>query len=113
MLQFLLDTDHVTLLQHRHAPLLRRLALELPDAIGINAVTAEETLRGRLAALSQARSGPMRILQYSHLLESLALLNQFPFVSFDQASETQFQHLLSRRLRIGTADLKIAAIALA
>lgn len=113
MLRFLFDTDHLTLLQHRHAALLGRLASEPPDAVGISAVTVEESLRGRLAALSQARDGPMRILQYRHLQETLALLNQFLSVSFDQAAEDQYQLLLALRLRIGTQDLKIAAVALA
>jgi tRNA(fMet)-specific endonuclease VapC len=40
------------------------------------------------------------------------LLQQFPIVPFDQASENQFQQLQALRLRIGTRDLKIAAIAL-
>jgi tRNA(fMet)-specific endonuclease VapC len=113
MLRFLFDTDHLTLLQHRHALLLNRLASQPPDAVGVNAVTVEESLRGRLAALSQARDGPMRILQYRHLLETLELLNRFPPVPFDQAAEDRYQHLLALRLRIGTQDLKIAAIALA
>lgn len=86
MLWFLFDTDHLTLLHHRHAALLSRLASQPPDAVGISAVTVEESLRGRLAALSQARDGPMRILQYRHLLETLELLNQFQPVSFDQAA---------------------------
>ncbi len=55
----------------------------------------------------------MRILQYSHLLETLALLNRFPPVPFDQAAENRYQYLRGLRLRIGTQDLKIAAIALA
>jgi tRNA(fMet)-specific endonuclease VapC len=89
------------------------MVLQPPDAVGVSAVTAEESLRGRLAALSQARNGPIRILQYRHLLESLDLLSQFSLVPFEQASENHFQQLRSSRLKVGTQDLKIAAIALA
>ncbi|HTU21056.1 MAG TPA: type II toxin-antitoxin system VapC family toxin [Gemmataceae bacterium] len=113
MLRFLFDTDHLTLYQNRHPQLRQRMVLQPPDAVGISAVTVEESLRGRLAALSQADSGPRRIVRYRLLLETLDLLISFPLVPYDQASENHFQHLRSMRLRVGTQDLKIAAIALA
>ena len=113
MLRFLFDTDHLTLYHHRHPQLMHRMVLQPPDAVGVSAVTAEESLRGRLAALSQACNGFMRTLQYRHLLESLDLLSQFLLVPYDQGSENHFQHLRSLRLKVGTQDLKIAAIALA
>lgn len=111
MLQFLFDTDHLTLYQHRHPQVLQRMLLQPPDTVGVSAVTAEESLQGRLAALSQARDGNSRIVRYRHLLESLDLLSQFPLVSYDLASENHFQYLRSLRLKVGTQDLKIAAIA--
>ena len=113
MLRFLFDTDHLTLYYYRRPQLMQRMVLQPPDAVGVSAVTAEETLRGRLVALSQARKGSLRIVRYSLLLESLDLLSQFLLVSYDQASENHFQQLRSSRLRVGTQDLKIAAIALA
>jgi tRNA(fMet)-specific endonuclease VapC len=64
-----------------------------------------------LAAVASARDGPTRIRRYALLLASVRLLNQFPLVPFDQAAENQFQQLLALRLRIGTQDLKIAAVA--
>jgi tRNA(fMet)-specific endonuclease VapC len=113
MLRFLFDTDHLTLYQHRHPQVLQRMVLQPADAVGLSVVTVEESLRGRLAALSQARDGTRRIVRYRHLLESLDLLSQFPLVPYDQGSENHFQHLRSLRLKVGTQDLKIAAIALA
>lgn len=113
MLRFLFDTGHLTLYEHRHPRLLPRMVVQPPDAVGVSAVTAEETLRGRLASLAQARDGSRRIVSYSYLLESLDLLSQFLLVSYDQASENHFQKLRSSRLKVGTQDLKIAAIALA
>ena len=41
----------------------------------------------------------------------MALLARTAVVPFDAAAETHFQDLLSRRLRVGTQDLKIAAVA--
>src|SRR5690348_3616891 len=113
MLRFLFDTDHLTLYEHRHPQLLPRMAVQPPDAVGVSAVTAEESLRGRLASLAQARDGSRRIVRYRYLLESLDHLSQFLLVPYDQASENHFQQLRSLRLNVGTQDLKIAAIALA
>jgi tRNA(fMet)-specific endonuclease VapC len=80
---------------------------------GLAVVTVEESLRGRLGALRRASNGAERIARYAYLVDTLLVLQRFPFIPFDQASENQFQQLVSLRLRIGTQDLKIAAIALA
>ena len=55
----------------------------------------------------------MRVLHYGHLHSSVQLFCRSNLVPYDQAAEAQFQHLLGLRLRVGTQDLKIAAIALA
>lgn len=113
MLQFLLDTDHLTLYQLRHAPLLNHLATLPLNRVGVSVVTVEEALRGRLAALARARDGKARIRLYPHFLASVQLFSQLQVVPFDQACEDQFQQLRALRLRIGSQDLKIAATALA
>ena len=113
MLRFLFDTDHLTLYQHRQPQLMQRIVLQPPDAVGISAVTAEESLRGRLVSLAQARNASRRIVRYRYLLESLDLLSQSLLVLYDQASENHFQHLRSLRLNVGSQDLKIGAVALA
>jgi tRNA(fMet)-specific endonuclease VapC len=101
----------LTLFQHGHAPVARRLRSQAPDAVGISVVTIEESLRGRLAQLARAGDGPSRIKQYKLLEQSIRLFTQFPVVVFDHAAETNLQHL--RSIRIGTQDRKIASIALA
>jgi tRNA(fMet)-specific endonuclease VapC len=113
MLQFLLDTDHLTLFDLGHPQVGTRLSSQPPDTVGVSVVSVEEYLRGRLAAVAAARDGPRRILRYGHLLASVRLFQQFPLTPFDQASEDQYQHLCGLRPRIGTQDLKIAAVALA
>jgi tRNA(fMet)-specific endonuclease VapC len=112
MLQFLFDTDHLTLFDHGHAPVRQRHAAQPSDAVGISAVTIQEYLKGRLAALARHQSGPLQVQAYANLLASLQLFQQFPIVPFDDACENEYQHLRTLRLRIGTQDLKIAAVAL-
>ena len=99
MPRYLFDTDHLTLFQHGHAQVARRLALHTLGVVGISVVTVEETLRGRLASLARASDGPTRIRNYALLEQALLDFAQFPVVRFDQAAEANFQQL--RALRIG------------
>jgi tRNA(fMet)-specific endonuclease VapC len=70
-------------------------------------------MRGRLAVLGRRLTGPQRVQAYAHLVDTLELLSNLPMVPFDSLSENQFQRLRAQRIRIGSADLKIGAIALA
>ena len=113
MLRFLLDTDHLTLLEHRHALVVQNVAKQPQGAVGLAVVTVEESLRGRLAAIAQASDGAARIARYALLVQSLLRFQQFSIVPFDQSAEDQYQLVRGMRLRFGTRDQKIAAIALA
>ena len=113
MLQFLFDTDHLTLYQHDHPPLMQRLAMQTGDSVGICAINIEEVIRGRLARLGRALAGVHHVEAYAFLVDAVEVFRRFPVVPFDDASETQFQALRKAKVRAGTLDLKIAAVALA
>ena len=57
MPQFVFDTDHLTLYQHKHPPLMQRLSQQPADAVAICPINIEETMRGRLAVLARVLSG--------------------------------------------------------
>jgi tRNA(fMet)-specific endonuclease VapC len=113
MPQFLFDTDHLTLYQYGHPALIQRYKSYPGGTVGLSPVTVQEVLRGRLAKLAKQIAGPARIQAYARLVEAVELFAQLPIVPFNQASEDQFQQLWAMRLRIGTNDLKIGAVALA
>src|SRR5262249_43742276 len=112
MLQFLFDTDHLTLFDHGQQQVRQKHAAALHDAVGISVVTIQEYLRGRLAALARYPTGGQHIQAYANLLSSLQLFQQFSQVAYDQRSEAQFQQLKALKLRVGTLDLKIGSVAL-
>jgi tRNA(fMet)-specific endonuclease VapC len=112
MPQYLLDTDHLTLYDHRHAALFPRVAAQPAGAVALSPVSAQEYLKGRLAALARHQSGPLQVQAYANLVATLQLLRQFPIVDFDAACEAQSQRLRALRLRVGSQDLRIAAVAL-
>ena len=112
MPQFLFDTDHLTLYQHKHPPLMQRLALQPPDAVTICPINIEETMRGRLAVLARVLTGPKHVQAYARLVAAEEMFRVFSLVPFDSGSESRFRQLRAARWRVGTLDLKIAAIAL-
>lgn len=112
MIRFLLDTDHVSLQERGDPHVWRHLERVPADQIAVSVVTVEEMLRGRLAILSRRRGGQARVHAYRKLLETVAFFNAVPVVPFDLACERRFQELRTRKLRVGSQDLRIAATAL-
>jgi tRNA(fMet)-specific endonuclease VapC len=112
MPQFLFDTDHLTLYEHGHASVRLRHGAQPAGAVGISPVSIQEILRGRLAALARHRSGSLHVAAFARLVASVRLSNQLPIVPFDDACDREFQQLMASRLRVGSQDLRIAAVAL-
>jgi tRNA(fMet)-specific endonuclease VapC len=112
MLQFLFDTDHLTLFDHSDLSVWRHCVQQPAGSVGLSVVSVEEYLRGRLAALARHQSGPLQLQAYARLVESLQLFQHFPLVAFDAACEGHYQHLRRLRINVGSQDLRIAAIAL-
>ena len=113
----ILDTDHMSVLERREQPglgiLLTRLA-ELPSSdVVTTVINYEEQMRGWMAYLARARSMAQQITAYGRLLTHLENYRRIPVLGFDEAAALILQRLRRSRLRIGTMDLKIAAIVLA
>jgi tRNA(fMet)-specific endonuclease VapC len=113
MPQFLFDTDHLTLFERNHPPVLQRLRQQPKNAVAISAVTVEESLRGRLASMARCRDVQDRINRYGQLLATIDVFSRLPLISWVPIKRSGFQRLRAMRIRVGTQDLKISAIALA
>jgi tRNA(fMet)-specific endonuclease VapC len=114
---YILDTDHLSLLGRATSPEGQRLRFRLsglkPEERITTIITFEEQMRGWMSHLARARSLAQQVEAYDRLKEFLDRYLKISVLKFDSAAATEFQHLQSLRLRIGTMDLKIAAIALA
>ena len=77
----------------------------------VTVVTLEEQMRGWLAQIARANSLAQQIEAYQRLERLLSDYSQSRVLSSDQRAAENFQEL--KAARIGTMDLKIAAIALA
>lgn len=109
---YILDTDHLSLHQRGYRPLWGHLNRIPKEQLAITVVTAEEQLRGRFLQISQARSDTGLSEAYRHLRETIGKLNEFKILDYDVAASRIFAALRQQKIRIGTADLRIAAIAL-
>ena len=111
--QYILDTDTVTHQQMGRESVLRRLTSVSPDLVFTTVVTLREQVRGRLAAVDQASEGEDLLLAYDRLLATVRYFAQVNVLSFSPAAAATLQKLRDQRIRIGTQDLRIAAIVLA
>jgi tRNA(fMet)-specific endonuclease VapC len=113
---YLLDTDHLGILQLRdgalHAKLQSRLArIGRGDAF-LSIVSFHEQLNGWQAYLRKQRTPEQVVYAYSRLESLIADYGKWKVASYDQDAEQEFLSLRKQRVRIGTMDLRIAATAL-
>src|SRR5947207_289179 len=113
---YLIDTDHATMMQRGGSAgdrIRTRIASHPVGAIHVSIISYEEQVRGRLAEIARTHSIVKQQVPYRRLAETLDLYCKAPVLAFDESAIAQFQRLWLMRLRVGTMDLKIAAIALA
>ena len=111
---YILDTDHVSLLQRKSGHEAERLRFRLVRfERATTIITYEEQSRGWLAWLARSRSLVEQVERYKKLKQSLTDFNEMIVLDFDERAAEIFQELQKQRLRVGTMDLKIAAIAIA
>jgi len=113
---YLFDTDHVTIMQHRSgrewAALSNRLAQHGTDDFALSIVSFHEQVIGAHAYLNRARKPNELIRGYQILEEILQGYLFAQILPFDVAATAVYGQLTSSRLRVGSMDLRIAAIAL-
>jgi tRNA(fMet)-specific endonuclease VapC len=111
----ILDTDHASELGFRSAAGLRLLSRldQSGSDIVITAITVEEQLRGWLAALKRHADPSMQVRDYARLVCQVELHAAWTILPWDTDAVRVFNDLRKQRIRIGTQDLKIAAVALA
>jgi len=110
---YVLDTDIVTFQQVGRASVLQRLAGLTPDTVFTTVVTMREQLRGRLTTVDQATKVDELVYAYDRLLTTVRYFARVNVLPFTTAAATILQDLQRQRIRIGTQDLRIAAIVLA
>lgn len=110
---FILDTDAITRDQHAH-PLLSTHVRHTPrEHLFTTSVTVEEQLKGRLAYMHRYRNHPSKLAQgHAALVRTIYYFARWNILSMSEEAAVLVQQLRQQRIRIGSQDLRIAALAL-
>jgi tRNA(fMet)-specific endonuclease VapC len=116
-MQYVLDTDHFTLLQRSHPILIQRIGSLSANTLGITVITMEESVQGwfseiRKASKSNRNQAHHLRIAYDNLRDVIRFLYSFQTLSFTESASSKFAELRQQGVRIGTQDLRIASICL-
>jgi tRNA(fMet)-specific endonuclease VapC len=111
--RFVLNTDHLTLLQRNHPAVIARFNALPSEGFAATVVSAMEQIRGRLAQIHRAKTVREIVQAFARFQEALTFYRTVPVLSYDEAAAIHFARLRpTLPHRPGTQDLRIAAIAL-
>ena len=110
-----LDTNHFVALAaggEMSRKLIQRADMSDADFF-ITVITPQEITQGWLAAINREPAGPKQVYAYRRFLHSLLGFPKLTILPFDDDCANEYVALQNQRLRVGTMDLKIAAICIA
>ncbi|HEV2296391.1 MAG TPA: type II toxin-antitoxin system VapC family toxin [Tepidisphaeraceae bacterium] len=109
-----LDTDIISLLDRQSdqpfEALTRRLSASVEDRVCVTIISFEEQMRGWLSYIAASRTSSRQIEGYGRLQKMLAWYQRQEILPFDPAASAIFESLRRSRLKLGTMDLRIAAV---
>lgn len=111
MSSWILDTDTLTLFQQGDRAVAQRCA-QAGGALAITVITVEEQLSGWYKELRKAKRPDRLAWAYGRLASNVKFLSQLPIHTLDERCIHRASTLSRSRLKIGTMDLRIAAIVL-
>ena len=113
MTEYILDTDHVTAFQHGNPRFLQRMKLVDSSQIFVTIITLEEQIKGRFKVINNHNTDFQKLpLAYYEFRKTFDFFIKMNLLDFDHRALTHYQNLKKQKIRIGSQDLKIAAIAL-
>ncbi|MBD2136937.1 type II toxin-antitoxin system VapC family toxin [Anabaena sp. FACHB-1237] len=110
---YILDTNIVTLFQHKNTLITQRIWSIQPSSIFITVVTFQEQLEGRLKQVnSNSQKTEKLISAYRDLRNLRDFYSSVNLLDFNEGACEYFKKLRQQKINTGTQDLRIAAIAL-
>jgi tRNA(fMet)-specific endonuclease VapC len=109
---FVLDTDHVSLLQRGQPAVAARVLATAPDELAVSVITFEEQLGAWYAQVRQAREPGKLARAYEGLFEILQDAKRLRILPFSRSAIDRYVQLRRVHRRVGRMDLAIAAIVL-
>lgn len=109
---YILDTDHLTLLQYQHANVIANLKRIETHERTVTVISLIEQVEGRLAAIRRARDESDAAVSCHYLLQTIEFYKSLRVLPYSDSAVAIFNQLRQQKIRIGTQDLRIASIAL-
>jgi tRNA(fMet)-specific endonuclease VapC len=115
-MSFLLDTDHISILQRQSGPeyasLIARLAQVRRVDLAFCSVSFHEQVLGCNTYLAQAKTSADIVRGYQMFDRVLSAFAAAHVLPFDNRASIVCDNLVAQRVRIATMDWRIASIAL-
>ena len=112
MIEFVMDTDTLTLFQEGHAEVCAEFLQRPVGSVGITVLSVEEQLSGWYTQLRQAKRPERLAWAYRRLSESVRFLARLEILTYDEKAMERFDRLRKQKIKIGRTDLRIAAAVL-
>jgi tRNA(fMet)-specific endonuclease VapC len=109
---WVLDTDMLTLWLRGQETVTARVATTPPQQLAVTIITVEEMLGGWYTQIRQARDDQQLARAYQALQQAVEFTRGIQILPFDLPGIRRYRQLRTHHRRIGTNDLRIAAIVL-
>jgi tRNA(fMet)-specific endonuclease VapC len=110
---YVLDTDHLTLVQRAEPKVSHRYFTVPKSDLAASVISYEEQMRGRLTRISQAKTPESKCAAYARLCQTQQFYCGLHLLEVDAEAERIFEILRQTHRRSGRMDLQIAATVLA
>ena len=108
----MLKTDVLTLWLRGQETIRARVAATPPQHLAVTIITTEEILGGWYTQIRQARDDQVLARAYQALHGAIEFSRSIRILLFDLPEIRRYRQLRTQHRRIGTTDLRIAAIVL-
>lgn len=109
---YILDTDHISLLQRGNTTVREKLLKIAPDDRATTIISLSEQFLGWWNEIVRSRNELEAARNFQYLQETIRFFQTLPLLPYDSLAAAEFERLRRAKIRIGTQDLRIAAIAL-
>src|ERR1043166_821671 len=82
VIRYILDTDHLTLLQEAHPSVVQRVAACAPDELAVSVISVEEQLSGWYTVLRRTKKPEQLARVYERLTIRVSSLSRRPIGAF-------------------------------
>jgi tRNA(fMet)-specific endonuclease VapC len=113
MTKWILDTDHYSLIQRNNREVIDRFNEIDPREIYLTIITVQEQIKGRFKNIDEAKNSQQLIVSYGWLQTTISDFDRISILPFDERAYAHYDRFRSQQLRVGTQDLRIAAIVMA